>query len=241
MPIGDFYELFTNFNLALCLNHRKGAIMPNWCNNTLRISGDKEVISRIRDWYEKYQSNKTELGLFGTFYPLPEELKDTTAPSSEPNWYDWQTTEWGTKWDTGEVCLVVETENEIRLLFDTAWAPPIAFYEKLSEDYPKLHIRASYYEPGCDFCGTFDSDCGEETLVISDIERDCLKIYKNKYKDYVDDFEFKERLENIYISAFPISKDVDVCNIFDGYFFDEKLEDKRFCKEYKIKPQKENQ
>lgn len=226
--------------------------MPNWCNNTLRISGDKEVISRIKDWYEKHQSGKTELGLFGTFYPLPEELKNTQSPSREPNkaliekygvdnWYDFQTTNWGTKWDANEVCMAGETENGIRLSFDTAWSPPIQFYEKLSEDYPKLHIRASYYEPGMDYCGTFDSDCGEETLGISDIKSKCLSIYKWNYKDCVDEFDFRERLENIYINSFPISKDVDVYEIFDDYYFEENLNDAEFCKEYNIKPQKENQ
>ena len=222
--------------------------MPNWCNNTLRISGDKEVISRIKDWYEEYQSNRTDVGLFGTFYPLPEELENTQSPSREPNkaliekygvdnWYDWKVQNWGTKWDTGEVCLVGETGNEISLSFDTAWSPPIQFYEKLSEDYPKLHIRASYYEPGMDYCGTFDSSGGQcEDYCISGIITECL----DKYKVYSESFGFASREEfieelNCIYGDLSLSQDFDFDLIFDDYYFEERLEDAEFCKEYKIK------
>jgi len=216
--------------------------MPNWCYNTLTLSGDADVISRIKDFYK--QSDKTEVGLFGLFYPLPSELKDTTSPSREPNkaliekfgadnWYDYQTHNWGVKWDVREFYTEAETENEIRLSFDTAWAPPIAFYEKLSRDYPELIISASYFEGGCDFCGTWESDFGEETLSISDIQKKCLSTYKRTYKDNVDGLKFRERLEDIYETNFPISGDINVYEIFPDYYFEEKL-DEEFCKKYNI-------
>lgn len=223
--------------------------MPNWCNNTLNISGDKKVISRIKDWYEQNQSNKTELGLFGLFYPMPKELENTTAPSPEPNkaliekygadnWYQWHLANWGTKWDTNEICMVGETENEIRLSFDTPWSPPTQFYEKLIKDYSGIQINASYYEGGMDFCGTWDSDFGEEDFSISEIKQKCLSIYvrtHKKCKEFVDGFEFRKRLEDIYINNFSISKDIDVCNIFDDYYFEENLSDAKFCELWKIK------
>jgi hypothetical protein len=222
--------------------------MPNWCYNTLTLSGDADVISRIKDLYKQSdktkESDKTEVGLFGLFYPLPDELKDTKSPSLEPNkaliekygadnWYDFQTKNWGVKWDVREFYTEAETENEIRLSFDTAWAPPIAFYEKLSADYPELIISASYYEGGCDFCGTWESDFGEETLSISDIQKKCLSTYKRTYKDNVDGLKFRERLEDIYETNFPISGDINVYEIFPDYYFEEKL-DAEFCKEYNI-------
>ena len=224
--------------------------MPNWCYNTLTLSGDADVISRIKDWYKqsdkKEESDETGVGLFGLFYPLPSELKDTTSPSREPNkaliekygadnWYDYQTQTWGTKWDVREFYTEAETENEIRLSFDTAWAPPIAFYEKLSRDYPELIISASYFEGGCDFCGTWESDFGEETLSISDIRKKCLATYENTYKDYVGVREFRERLERIYETNSPISGDINVYEIFPDGYFEEKLEEEpEFCERYKI-------
>lgn len=221
--------------------------MPNWCYNTLTLSGDADVISRIKDWYKDRQSGKTDdVGLFSLFYPLPKALESTTAPSREPNkaliekygadnWYDYQTTNWGTKWDVRQIFTEAETENEICLSFDTAWAPPIAFYKKLSEDYPKLHIMASYSETGVGFCGTFDSNSGEKTLGITDIQEKCLATYENTYKDYVDVREFRERLERIYETNFPISEGIGVYDIFNDYYFEEKLEEEpEFCERYKI-------
>ena len=224
--------------------------MPNWCYNNLTLWGDVNVVNKIKDWYK--QSDKTDEGLFGLFYPLPSELKDTTSPSPEENktliekygfdnWYDWQTHNWGTKWDVREFITETETESSVCLSFDTAWSPPITFYEKLSEDYPELLISASYYEGGMDFCGIFNSDEGDETLSISNIRAECLKTYRNTYKDSVDESLFRERLENIYETNFPISGDIDVYEIFDDYYFEENLSDADFCKEYNIQIEKENQ
>jgi hypothetical protein len=72
-----------------------------------------------------------------------------------------------------------------------------------------------------------------------DIQSKCLETYKNTYTDCVDEFEFRERLEDIYQADFPISGDVDVYEIFSDYYFEEKL-DEEFCKEYNIQIKKEN-
>lgn len=225
--------------------------MPNWCYNTLEISGDEKVISKITNW-NKSKSDKTDTGLFGLFFPMPKELENTTAPSPEPNkaliekygadnWYEWRYNNWGCKWDANEVCIEAETKKIMCLTFDTAWSPPIGFYQKLTRDYPRLNIRASFYESGNDFCGTWDSNLGEQCFSISDITQKCLLTYKNTYKDNVDEFEFRKRLEDIYQTDFSISGDVDVYEIFPDYYFEENLEDAEFCKEYNIKTQKESQ
>ncbi len=224
--------------------------MPNWCENTLTITGDEKIVKKVMDWWKEHESEKTKKGLFDTFYPMPKELEDTTSPNSKNdeilvekfganNWYDWRLNNWGVKWDTNEVFISHRNETDIVLSFDTPWGPPIVFYEKLIRDYSDIHIKASYYEGGMDFCGTWDSDFGEEDFSISDIKAKCLEIYKKTHKDNVDGFEFRERLENIYETNFSISEDIDVYEIFDDYYFEENLNDAEFCKEYNIK--KENQ
>ena len=47
--------------------------------------------------------------------------------------------------------------------FDTAWSPPIQYYEKLSETYPLLTIEVEYSEAGMDFAGTQTYENGELT------------------------------------------------------------------------------
>lgn len=216
--------------------------MPNWCENNLTLSGDADVIKKIRDWYD--QSGKTDdVGLFSLFYPLPSELKDTTAPSSEPNWYDWQTTEWGTKWDAKNVMIEGEDgdENEefLWLSFETPWAPPIKFYEKITKDYPQIVVHANYYEPGFDFAGTFDSKGGYNNLTISGVREECLTIYKDTYKDFVSKDAFEQRLKKIYKNNSPLRHDLCFSQLFDNFYFEESLEDADFCEKYKIK--RENQ
>ena len=90
--------------------------MPNYCNNNIVITGPNSVIDKI----EKI-ANGDKGDLLQYFYPMPEALKDTTAPLPKDatkeekakakenlkkygydNWYDWRVENWGTKWDIME-------------------------------------------------------------------------------------------------------------------------------------------
>ena len=44
--------------------------------------------------------------------------------------------------------------NFLSASFDTAWSPPIAFYERLQE--LGFVVRAYYFEPGMGFCGIWN-------------------------------------------------------------------------------------
>lgn len=143
--------------------------MPNWCNNTLKIRGDEKQIARLA----KKIKPKTFLS---SFIPLPKELEGTTSPSKKKNlnlilkykydnWYDWQTNNWGTKWD---IELETDEQNEYELIysFDSAWTPPIKGIEKISAMFPKLTFWLEYEEEGCGFkglariqAGTTDNKC----------------------------------------------------------------------------------
>jgi hypothetical protein len=43
--------------------------------------------------------------------------------------------------------------------FDSAWAPPVGAYEKLTQ--LGFTVGAMYYEPGMAYCGTWDSETGD--------------------------------------------------------------------------------
>lgn len=51
--------------------------MPNWCNNTLTVSGKKKDIAEFK---EKARGEKTALS-FANFIPRPSILDDTRSPS----------------------------------------------------------------------------------------------------------------------------------------------------------------
>jgi hypothetical protein len=46
--------------------------MPNWCNNTIEIQGDKVKL----DAFENFLNEKSGKDWFDFFLPCPQELKD---------------------------------------------------------------------------------------------------------------------------------------------------------------------
>jgi hypothetical protein len=111
--------------------------MPNWNYNVVKVSHTDQAL------VDKFISG-CKTGLFSEFLPIPEDQKE--------NWYEWSVANWGTKWD---VNARVEVEDGVvTATFDTAWSPPISFFEHLlSLDFD---VTAYYYEPGMAFCGIFD-------------------------------------------------------------------------------------
>lgn len=135
--------------------------MPNYCSNSGTIyHDDVELIKRA-------QTALADGRLFDEFVPCPEPLKEAVASFSadyqeqnEKNeaefgyssWYDFAVTEWGTKWDASPYGHeITEDGHTLEFSFDTAWSPPIAFYEKMKD--LGFVINAEYYEPGCAFVG----------------------------------------------------------------------------------------
>jgi hypothetical protein len=67
------------------------------------------------------------------------------------DWYGWRLAKWDTKWDICDAEIQEKHKDEITVSFDTAWSPPIAFYEKLVE--LGFSVKAFYSEPGMGFAG----------------------------------------------------------------------------------------
>jgi hypothetical protein len=76
------------------------------------------------------------------------------AETGYHDWYDWCVRNWGTKWPPDVHTLAAE-DGFIRMVFDTAWAPPDELVLKLSEKFPTLTFILDYSEPGMDFYGAF--------------------------------------------------------------------------------------
>ena len=144
--------------------------MPNWCNNTLELAHeDPAMLERARVAFNEGK-------LCNEFVPVPEslqitagflgdgeeqrKLEEATAKNIEVhgygNWYDYCVSEWGTKWDVGGDGMTAELENgQLVMSFDSAWSPPIAFYEKMLD--LGFQVRAYYYEGGMNFAGIWDN------------------------------------------------------------------------------------
>jgi len=128
--------------------------MPNWCENKVEVFGSEEDMKKFKE----FVSDGDSLFSFQKIKPIPEELKDTTSPSGEPNvdlihkygvdnWYDWCTNNWGVKWDVQDVELQ-EGGDTIYYHFDTPWGPPREIYHILVDEFPDVSIVWFYDEPG---------------------------------------------------------------------------------------------
>ena len=135
--------------------------MPNWCNNTLILEGNVEDLHRIKSLLI---NEKGEFS-FNCAVPQPDNLYRENLSSDKemelnakgiPNWYNWNNTYWGTKWDACSADVDVDDDNEIRIDFQTAWSPPsdwlYGFLKKL--EGIEVSVQLLYDEPGMDFAGS---------------------------------------------------------------------------------------
>ena len=145
--------------------------MPNWCNNTISLSGPKDKVKAIFD------KAKAEDALLQQLDPMPKELEGTTSPSDGDNWYDWRINNWQTKWDVDVENLEFKEDGDTGIIegwFDSAWSPPTGAYDTFLAKNEDCSIKSYYYEGGMDFGGFYDDGC-DDTITISDYTADQME------------------------------------------------------------------
>jgi hypothetical protein len=173
--------------------------MPNWCNNTITIRGDANKLKSIWDEAQKQQ------GLLAAMVPQPEDMFHGNLGEAEraecvekgiPNWYDWNVSNWGTKWDVGleglEYTVLADGSAEISGWFDSAWSPPIDALNTFSEANEDLSVECFYLETGMCFVGCWDSDGGDDYYEYADCNS---KDIRDVVPDYlVSEFDLENML-----------------------------------------------
>ena len=120
--------------------------MPNWCYNTIEISGEKDKIKRIKTILDLREDNYFFKSLLGE--------------ASEANWYDENINNLGTKWDVStEDTSIDYSNNTISFQCESAWSPPVAGMVTICKKYD-VGCEMNYEESGNDFYGrtTIKSD-----------------------------------------------------------------------------------
>lgn len=149
--------------------------MPNWCMNSVTITGDADTLKAIADAAKE------------------GKLLEYLAPIGE--WeYGKAVDTWGTKWDIDSPNYDLDlSNNTLFLSFDSAWAPPTSAYAKACETYD-ITIEASYYEPGMCFVGMYDSSLDLDMSYEIDFDaedwRDTIP------EDLIDDWNLEDEYEN---------------------------------------------
>lgn len=148
--------------------------MPNWCGNTLTVTGPRAELHRF---FRENRSKEKERGAlsFDRGVPMPDRFKGSTSPSRRPDeslqasmararlewagklpasdWHSWRLCHWGTKWDLDEETDFHRIPGGLVYSFSTAWSPPTEWVEEISSKYPELQFRLEYGEMGNDFAG----------------------------------------------------------------------------------------
>ena len=123
--------------------------MPNWCENSVTITGPVDKLKSLWDSHED-----SDLSLLSAMNPIPEGLDGEES-------YHWRLANWGTKWDINTEGLdfsdLGDGLGQISGYFESAWAPPVEAYDAFISENSKITIEAFYYEPGMCFCGKWDS------------------------------------------------------------------------------------
>ena len=134
--------------------------MPNWVANRIWITGDKEKLEALIKQASKvpitqHSADKGASVLsFGNFVSPPPEaihsgeyhatrgfVNGEQSGNTRNNWYNFNNREWGTKWDACYAALEWNDKDEILYSFDTAWSPPIPFFETLVEMWPEYEYE----------------------------------------------------------------------------------------------------
>lgn len=152
--------------------------MPNWCMNNLTISHtDKDMVQKFADAWNSG-------GVCQHYIPMPEG----------EDWYSWNVANWGTKWDFGkdeyddpvvvkQITMKSGTFYEVNVSPNTAWSPPVDFYNHLMK--LGYNVHASYFEPGMGFCGIYHN--GHDNYVDYGGEKNMIPVaIWNEYG--LDDF-----------------------------------------------------
>lgn len=172
--------------------------MPNWCMNVVTFKNENEaMLYRLVEafnsghtmeefWPCPKELRDTRSGSFGAGTPeqaaLQQRQQENQQKYGAPDWYEWCCSHWGVKWDFGkehhssEPAASVKEKNGVKyvnLTFDTAWSPPLGFYEYLHDNFG-FQIKAYYFEPGMGFAGV-SINGSEDPIHIEELTQEWLE------------------------------------------------------------------
>lgn len=94
-------------------------------------SYDKEKLEELYAIGERYYNNYKECGYF--------------------TWYKWSIDNWGTKWNAYESNIVDSNNNEVDIIFYTAWSGVPDLINILVDKFPHLYFEYDYADEDCGY------------------------------------------------------------------------------------------
>ncbi|MCQ2284556.1 MAG: hypothetical protein MJZ57_06620 [Bacteroidales bacterium] len=143
--------------------------MPNWCENLLKVAGEKKEAERFLN-----DGVADEKWAISHYIPTPKELLENGSRDENvlaelrrkyghDHWYEWRLANYGCKWDCeAEYEMVRWDDGTLLIEFDSPWSPPVEFLRHVQRMYPKLDFELLYMELGCFFAGCAETERDEE-------------------------------------------------------------------------------
>jgi hypothetical protein len=128
-------------------------------------AGDTSVLQQYKSYTwlkEKLPENPTDADIIKA---LKENLDDKAMEEGRmsienkekyghENWYDWKCARWGTKWGAYNAQVERETDDLLRIDYETAWSPATPIFDELTKMYPNLVFEQHVLDEGMGFGGT---------------------------------------------------------------------------------------
>ena len=184
--------------------------MPNHCTNHLTVSGDAKEIKRFHEAITAgEQQDHEQFRILDNLFPTPQELRETVKgfsanggqnPENEerrkanierfgaPDWYDWNCKNYGSKWSDFDGVFGQVSDNEINMVFVSAWSPIGEGIRNVSKQFPTLDFILAYDEGGMAFCGGYAIRNGE---FLADLEGEypSMTVEQSENEEYDEFYE----------------------------------------------------
>lgn len=138
--------------------------MPNWITNIVHIemkldeeeSNYEEQKAKLNKLYKKLKG-KNQIFDFDAVIKSPKNKEVGSCSGKHKDgevcWYEWNTENWGTKWNAADTKYLMDSYDddslvfEILVKFETAWNTPEPIFKKLAKDF---RVRATWKDEGDD-------------------------------------------------------------------------------------------
>ena len=164
--------------------------MPNWCDNSLTVTGDAESLQKFLTAITNADESIT---ILKNLVPFPTELEGEDILDKEGNvfgkaftddGYSWCLRNWGTKWGDCETQVTVNGDYLV-IRYETAWSPALEGLERVSLLFPTLAFQTDWVEEGMQSIGAASFQNGDGSVYdVPDSDFPSLESDENGEEDW---------------------------------------------------------
>lgn len=198
--------------------------MPNWVYNRVSITGNKKALDKFVEVAGKenavnkpYENGEVSPFSYSNFLMPPknrmrEYHEDNGSKpdgkggwiktgDTEWNWYNWNVSNWGVKWDAGSP-EIEHTDKQVVISWESPWAIPVGALEAIVQKFPTLEFDgrsqeeqgwgAEWFGQGGEFSITKEWDIPNSHQEWEDIDDTCAACSWDDAEEWYDDCPGKE-------------------------------------------------